>query len=225
MKIKLLFIVGVVFMLVNLTGFFIPLFSFMETQCYQDTKVSPLYSKVEARLFNAEESDLAFVERVTDRVHNNMEKRWDNTSVPFFENYVLYGAKFILPSKFAEYEYCDYRKALRRGFGLCSQYAMIMSAILEENNIEVGIVDTGNHVLTYAGIDNEIYICDAYRNEFKKAPENIEGDWFGGIKEYAPQKYIIEIVAYWIKWLLPLGLFILWFILRRIYENNKCEHK
>jgi hypothetical protein len=61
-----------------------------------------------------------------------------NLQVPIYENYLLFMAYELAPD--SRYEFCDYRKAVERGVGLCSQESMIFDAIMDENEIPSKII-------------------------------------------------------------------------------------
>ena len=53
--------------------------------------------------------------------------------IPFWENYLLYIASYIDPEEYLKYEFYDYRRAIERGVGLCSQQAIIVSTWFDSN--------------------------------------------------------------------------------------------
>jgi hypothetical protein len=61
-------------------------------------------------------------------------------SVPFTENFILYLGKYIWPGEFRRYEFFDYRRALERGLGNCSQKSIIETEILKEKGIRSHIL-------------------------------------------------------------------------------------
>ena len=76
-----------------------------------------------------------------------------NMRVPLTENYFLYTASWIYPSAFRKYEFYNYKKAIERGIGLCSQHAIIVSEVLKKKGIESKIVELDGHVVVMALID------------------------------------------------------------------------
>ncbi|MGQ0749518.1 MAG: transglutaminase-like domain-containing protein [Betaproteobacteria bacterium] len=93
-----------------------------------------------------------------------------NLRVPFHENYILFVASYLIPQYYRKYEFRDYRRAIERGVGLCSQHAIIVAEILRKKGLASGIVsmpthaDMPGHVVATARVDdarNEWWILDA----------------------------------------------------------------
>jgi hypothetical protein len=100
------------------------------------------------------------------------------------ENYLLFLAGFVDPTRFRKYEFTDYRRAVRRGIGLCSQRAIVAAGILLEGGIPASIVGLQGHVVVQAQVDqthDEWWVIDADRGvvvpmslpEIEKNPEAI----------------------------------------------------
>jgi hypothetical protein len=99
----------------------------------------------------------AYVSRLTMLVNRSMAHIWDDAvtdryhlRVPARENFVLYLRSFVTPSIYEKYEFTDYKKALERGVGLCSQQAMVLADILNENGVRADIVALEGHVVVRA---------------------------------------------------------------------------
>jgi hypothetical protein len=106
------------------------------------------------------ESDKAYVFRVNDIVNRSMANikvklihEANLMRVSIRENYVLSIYNLIYSDKYKMYEYLDYRKALERGVGLCSQQAMAMTAILNENGVKAEMIGLDGHVILRAKVD------------------------------------------------------------------------
>jgi hypothetical protein len=93
-----------------------------------------------------------------------------NLHVPFYENYILFVAGYLIPDYYRKYEFRDYRRAIERGVGLCSQHAIIVAEILREKGMASAIVSMPSregvpgHVVAMARVDdarNEWWILDA----------------------------------------------------------------
>ncbi|MCP4404708.1 MAG: hypothetical protein GY801_46325 [bacterium] len=109
-----------------------------------------------------------------------------NLRIPIHENYLLYLithlysllTNVITPvqklfsdfreptSIFEKYEFSDYRKAIERGVGLCSQQAIIVAELLRKREIPSKIVFLRGHVVVMAHVDdsaseNKWWIVDA----------------------------------------------------------------
>lgn len=96
-----------------------------------------------------------------------------NLSIPLRENYLLFAAthvyafltasipafrdgfeQFNEPSDvLRKYEFSDYKKALERGVGLCSQHAIIVAQLLKHKGIDTRIVYLQGHVVAMARVD------------------------------------------------------------------------
>ena len=74
-------------------------------------------------------------------------------TVPFYENFILYGTSFIYPALFVKYQFVDYHRAVERGVGLCSQEAFVLTGILRERGIKADIVGLDGHVVVTAPTD------------------------------------------------------------------------
>jgi len=87
-----------------------------------------------------------------------------NLRIPFHENYILFIASYVIPQHYRKYEFRDYRRAIERGVGLCSQHAIIVAEILREKGIASAIISMPGHVVATARVDdarNEWWILDA----------------------------------------------------------------
>jgi hypothetical protein len=76
-----------------------------------------------------------------------------NMRIPIHENYLLFIASYLDPEEYLKYEFVDYRRAIERGIGLCSQHAIIVSEILKEKGIPSYIVGLSGHVVLRAQVD------------------------------------------------------------------------
>lgn len=105
----------------------------------------------------AGESDTAFVARLTTVVHRAMGHYWPDSAnapisarVPLTDNFLLWGAALVRPDVFARYEYLDADRALDRGFGLCSQFAVVLHRLLRDQGIATRYVSLRGHVVVEA---------------------------------------------------------------------------
>jgi hypothetical protein len=110
------------------------------------------------------ESDKAYVFRVNDIVNKSMAnikipqiQKYKLMRVSIWENYALYIYNLIYSDKHEMYHYFDYKKALERGVGLCSQQAMVVTAILNENGIEAEMVGLSEHIVLRAKVDESTW--------------------------------------------------------------------
>jgi hypothetical protein len=106
------------------------------------------------------ESNEEYAERINTLIHQVIANIAPNAvgktilPVPIYENYLLFASTFLDTKGNSYYEFCDYRKALERGIGLCSQKVIIVSGILEANEIPVNIVALDGHVVAEARVAN-----------------------------------------------------------------------
>lgn len=122
------------------------------------------------------ESKLEYSKRLNALLHKHMLKFYVdelslkkfNLRVPASENWILYLLP-VLKSDYSIYEFISYKKALIRGSGLCSQFAMTYVSILNKNNINAKILPLGNHVVA-SYLDNQnrtgSFVADPYLGAF-----------------------------------------------------------
>lgn len=117
------------------------------------------------------ENDFAYAERMTlyvnSRTTHYFEKKntLDNIHiivVPFFRSWPLWlrglwatisGVKFTV-------EFCNPEKGLSRGYGFCSQRALILQNILREHGIDARATDLYGHVVCTARINGKDILLD-----------------------------------------------------------------
>lgn len=78
-----------------------------------------------------------------------------NLRVPFHDNYLLFIASYVVPQYYRKYEFRDYRRAIERGVGLCSQHAIIVAEILRDKGINSRIIGLSGHVVAAARVEDE----------------------------------------------------------------------
>lgn len=170
-----LFTVGILLVMLNIAGWFIPL---RNEAIYEQAGVNfPTYITLRPeQVFNAIHQDKTrdrkdYLVRLTDALNNGVTHYWEddgidkyNMRIPVYENYLLYAASHLYPRLFRKYEFMNYRKAIERGAGLCSQYSLIISQVLEERGIPAKIVAFDGHVVATAQADpltDEWWLLDA----------------------------------------------------------------
>lgn len=117
------------------------------------------------------ETEKEFLKRLTfvisqSLLHIHWDKEKDtskfNQHIPIWENYFLYfmGVFTDIP-EYKKYHYADYKRSLKRGIGICGDASMVMSGILDENNIENKILAYKGHVVVKAiSSDGEEQVYD-----------------------------------------------------------------
>ena len=95
------------------------------------------------------------------------------TKIKFQENWILYivrkyeefliknGKQSKFNSAYIFYQSSNYKFALKRGIGICSQDAISFANLLKKRyNIKYNIIGLGGHVVMEANINNKYYISD-----------------------------------------------------------------
>ncbi len=68
----------------------------------------------------------------------------------------MYFASYVFPSRFLKYEFANYKRAIERGVGLCSQSVIVEAAVLRRRALNSGIVLlSGEHVVMQAEVSDE----------------------------------------------------------------------
>ena len=168
------FIIGIILVCINVSGFFLPLRSpdvyqlnagtnfqidLTEQQVWDVVQNTSIQRKQYLININsAVDRGVVHYWGEKDCVIDGQNARCMDTEgiekfhlrVPMYENYILYFMSYILPQHFLRYEFTDYRKALERGVGWCDQHTIILSGILESQNIESRMIITPHHVVATA---------------------------------------------------------------------------
>ncbi len=160
---KILFLFGVVLIGLNVYGLFIPLRNsdiYIEEQTYFRDDITLTEKQLLKLLKKNKETDEIFILKVNNAINKGIAHYWKeeginkyNFRIPIYENYILFIASYINPTKFRKYEFSNYQKAIERGVGLCSQHAIILSEVLENNGIDSKVVNISRHVVVTAQVD------------------------------------------------------------------------
>jgi len=190
------------------------------------------------------ESNVDYVTRVTFAVHDGLRHHWNpaQTRIPFPENWILWARSFV-NSSFRDYEFHDPSLAFKRGYGLCSQFSLIITNILEKNGIRTKIIGIGAHVLSMAevstgkwyltdgdyGIVAPYSLAEVEKNtdliipyyEKRNSPDvgrmfNPEDNEVFETHEYRGDLRQFENLSYILKWLLPVFFISIGFVLVRM---------
>lgn len=115
------------------------------------------------------ESDVDYATRVTKAVSDSLlHIQWEafpndrfNQLVPFWENYILYfmGLFSNIP-EYERYHFASYKRSLKRGIGVCGDASMILSQLLDKENITNEIISFPKHVIVRAQIDDQSWLLD-----------------------------------------------------------------
>jgi hypothetical protein len=115
------------------------------------------------------ETDLAFATRLTKVIsQGTAHVEWElfdpekfNQRVPFWENWILnLMGRFSGIPEFERYHFVNPEKSMERGIGICGEVSMLMTSLLEQNNIEASLVTVPGHVMVSAKIDGKTNIFD-----------------------------------------------------------------
>ncbi len=124
------------------------------------------------------ESTDFYVRRLTDLISDRFLLADPRHAKPtFFENWLLWARARSL----GRYEWTDTRRAVRLGGGYCSQHAMVLDNILQDQGIEARILTLNGHVVNEARIDGQWRVCDPDHgivfdhslDELEGAPETV----------------------------------------------------
>jgi glycosyltransferase involved in cell wall biosynthesis len=155
-------LLGLCLFAINIVGLFISLRNESiykeKTEFANDIILSEkeFYQKVNKPIVDKKE----YVVELNQAVNQGIAHYWRdeginkyNIRIPLHENYLLFIAGYLDPEEYRKYEFVDYRKAIERGIGLCSQQAIIMSEILMKKNIPSFITGLSGHVVLRAQVD------------------------------------------------------------------------
>jgi hypothetical protein len=165
---KILFFLGVGLFIMNIAGLSISLRneSIYKERAGINLTEKELYQRINEPVNYRKE----YITNLNEAVHRGIAHYWRdaginkyNLRIPFWENYLLYIASYLDPEEYLKYEFYDYRRAIERGVGLCSQQAIIVSEILLEKGIPSFIIGLSGHVVLRAQVDadrNEWWVLD-----------------------------------------------------------------
>lgn len=157
-------------------------------------------------------------------------------TLPITENWVLFLLRYLKPDTYIDYEFCSYRRAVRRGTGRCGQQSLAVVSFLNERGLETGFVYLEGHTLAKAQISpDRWYMLDPDYGAVlpfgievaeKRVESLLEYYWspaaaaqklhlaflpdnrvkYGGPSVRYPRACLVEQLAYFAKWFLPLIL-------------------
>ncbi len=76
-----------------------------------------------------------------------------NLRIPWSENFILASLGLAIPDWFGKWEIFDYRKAVERGVGLCSQQSIIILQVLADKGIPAKMLGLSNHRIITAEVE------------------------------------------------------------------------
>lgn len=169
----ILFLSGILLICNNIWGLFVSLRNpdiYTETNTDFKNDITLTENELYEVINSANSNPKEYVTRVNETIFNGISDYWAmegadkyNLRVPFHENFILFFSSYLWPEKFLRYEFADYRKAVERGVGGCSQHAIILSEVLYEKGIKSRIISLHGHVISTAqvdAIDDEWWVLD-----------------------------------------------------------------
>ena len=107
------------------------------------------------------ESVKEYADRVTALIEGRMIAIDPKYSSPtFFENWILW----FRSQRIGHHEWVDTRYAVRLGGGYCSQHAIILDNLLDEQGIESRILALGGHIINEILVDDKWKVYDSNYN-------------------------------------------------------------
>jgi len=167
------FILGTIFTCINIYGEFNnirPAIFFDDELRFTNDQPVTLTKTLVQLDKSKHESDLQFSQRITPVIAAGLAHiHWEkyeaekfNQLVPIWENYFLYFmGKFSGIPEFEKYHFANYERSLERGIGICGDAAMILSQVLNNNNIDNEIITFPGHVIVSARFNNQELAFDA----------------------------------------------------------------
>lgn len=116
-----------------------------------------------------EETEEDYALRATELISSSLTHvQWnkvDNESshqlIPIWENFILYlMGKFSGIPEYERYHYANYLRSLERGIGICGDASMVLSQILDKQNIPNKIVSFPKHVFVIAELNDTDWVLD-----------------------------------------------------------------
>lgn len=153
---------GLMLLIINVVGLFVPLRRphvtsgatyFGET----DLTLSPK-EVLSLSQRQGTEPTINLVTRATRAVNQGMAHDWPQP-IPPTENWLLWLIGLKLGEGSVNWELTDYKKALERGSGLCSQHAIVLEGLLEDQGVHTQIVSLGLlHVVNRIEVDERQWV-------------------------------------------------------------------
>lgn len=170
----ILFVIGLLLLVMNIGGLF---FSLRHPDIYKEpgvlfpNDISLTYEEALQQIKRLpDEGESDYLNRLTSVINASIAHYWPDDPlavaryrlrVPIWENYLLWFYSFVAPKLYYKYEYFNYRKALERGVGFCSQQAMIETFILNTMGIPAKMVNLNDeHVVLQARVGGKWLLAD-----------------------------------------------------------------
>lgn len=184
------FIIGIILICINVSGFFLPLRSpdvYQQlTKFNKNQGITLTEQQVWDVVKNTTMDRKQYLINVNNAVNMGVAYYWGykpsciidelpamcndlqgidkfHLRVPIYENYILYGMSYVLPEHFLKYFFTNYQIALERGIGICDQQTVVLDGLLKYQKIESRMIDTPHHFFETALADpatNEWWVLD-----------------------------------------------------------------
>lgn len=189
------------------------------------------------------------VRTVNTIIHQAMLDQWSRgkTRIPVQQNWLLWLAGFFdqtavscgltdVDKLFSAYQMTDHRRALQRGFGICSQQVLVLAGFLDEIfGYETQVASLSGHMVLQVTLPNDAYmLADPHKgvtlpfglDHAETHPQKVlaaypassivpalygpEGNQLvpGPAFAYNPKLYLLEKTSYYLIWIIPAGLFL-----------------
>ena len=224
----------------------------------RDKNISSDELKVGINKLN-EESDTDFAKRLTLLIADGISHiYWDkyepemfHQQIPIWENWILWGmGEFSGISEFERYHFTQINKSIERGIGLCGDVSMLLSEILNENQIKNQIISTSEHVIVelteqnltldpdfgvyfegsfstlsnHPEITKKVYLDAGYSQGRADLLANAyvsDGVLkWDGAKHFVTKKYYFERISYVLKWMLPIITLFIGILILKKYAKS-----
>jgi hypothetical protein len=172
-----IFSIGILLCLINLSGFVIPLRNPAVDQgiSYAGKERKAIYTAKQVydrmnRIETIDEQYPEYVKRLTQLIFDGTVHYWDddddnsfNLRIPIQENYLLYFIREFQEND-QPYEFCRAERAIKRSASVCSQTSKIIGDILIRNKVKTQIITLDGHVVVHARINKKpekFWVLDA----------------------------------------------------------------
>lgn len=203
-----LFIIGMVLLTINMAGVFqslrnpivydgIRYHGVMRAAKYTPGEV---YEEMDMK---PNENRKDYAKRLTQLIYDGVLHYWRyegaeeyNLQVPLTENFLLYLNGLETPLHPIRYQFCDARRAIDRGVGICSQYAQILVDVMTSNGIPAKVMGLSGHVVAMVQVDevkDTWWILDAdFGVVIESNLTEIEADRYLAWEKYSETAYNLE---------------------------------
>lgn len=158
---------GVILLIINTIGLFLSMENndlLTDTRSKFASDKTVQFEEFKAKYPRSEDETVSdYVSRLNQLINDAISHIWwkpgvsnkYSARIPIWENYILYLGSLTGMPQLTHYEYLNWEKAIERGIGLCSQHAIVMVDILEEEGIPSRIVHLKGHVVAEVTIDKD----------------------------------------------------------------------